>query len=79
MDFSVCSAVYEAETGAGQRKHLQLQGSDLQQHQGAGQTLLTHLRMGPDQIPRVPGHDPQVAQSTPLLTPCQQVHITCLA
>lgn len=52
---------------------MQLQGSDLQQHQGAGQTLLAHFRMGPDQIPRIPGHDPQVRQSTRLTQLLTQV------
>lgn len=46
---------------------MQLQGSDLQQHKRAGQTLLAHLRLGPDQIPRVSGHDPQVLLSAQLI------------
>lgn len=58
---TVCAAVPAVEAGAGHWERVQFRSADLQQHQRAGQTLLTHLWLGSDQIPRVSGHDPQVA------------------
>lgn len=62
---SLCAVVPAVEAGAGHGERVQFRGADLQQHQRAGQTLLAHLRLGPDQIPRVTGHDPQVALFSP--------------
>lgn len=59
--FSLCAAVPALEAGAGHWERVQFRSADLQQHQRAGQTLLAHLRLGSDQIPRVSSHDPQVA------------------